>query len=118
MSDPGTISGFGNGEIVGELVMENGVDVKSCENLVISQKAPDIGVTDKSSANLSDVYGQDDSAPVRKICCSTQDENNFSVFCNSQEDPLKCRHDKCIDIIASTGDINPLMVVKPLILQE
>lgn len=111
MSDPDTISGFGNGEIVGELVMENGVDVKSCENLVILQKAPDIGVTGKSSANISDVYDQNNSAPVHKICCTTQDENNFSVFCNSQEDPLQCRHDTCIDISASTRDFNPLVVV-------
>lgn len=111
MSGPDTISGFGNGEIVGELVMENGIDVKSCENLVISQKAPDMGVTGKSSANISDVYGQDDSAPVHKICCNTQDENNFSVFCNSQEDPVQCQHDTCIDISASTGDFNPLVVV-------
>jgi hypothetical protein len=111
MSGPDTISGFGNGEIVGELVMENGIDVKSCENLVISQKAPDIGVTGKSSANISDVYDQDDSAPVRKICCNTQDENNFSVFCNSQEDPVQYQHDTCIDISASTCDFNPLVVV-------
>jgi hypothetical protein len=111
MSDPDTISGFGNGEVVGELVVENGIDVKSCENLVIWQKTPDIGVTGKSSSNISDVNDQDNSAPVRKICCTTQDENNFSVFCNSQEDPQQCQHDTCIDISASTGDFNPLVVV-------
>lgn len=104
ISDPDTISTFGNGEIVGELVTENGVDVNSCENLVILQKAPDIGVTGKSSANISDVCDQDNSAPLSKIGCTTQAESNFNVFCNSQEDPLQCRHDTFIDISASTGD--------------
>jgi hypothetical protein len=111
MSRLNIISSSENGETGGELIVENGVDVNSCENSVILQKAPDIGVTDKSSANMSDVYDQDDSAPVSKICCSTQNENNFIVFCNSQEDPLQCLHDTFIDISASAGEFNPLVVV-------
>jgi hypothetical protein len=111
VSDPDTVSTSENSETVGELILENGVNVNSCENSVVSQKAPDIGIADKSSTNMSVVYDQDDSTHGSKICCTTQDENNFSVFCNSQEDPLQCLHDTFIDISAITGDFNPLVVV-------
>jgi hypothetical protein len=110
-SGPGAISGAENGETLGELIMENGVEVNSCENIVALRKAPDIGVTGKFSANVSNVYDLDDSPPASKICCTTQDENSLGVFCDMQVDPLQCLHDTFIDITATTGDFDSLVVV-------
>jgi hypothetical protein len=115
VSSPDTISSLGNDERVGELIVQNGVSVNSCENLVGAPKVPDtydislrnMGVMGKSSADISNVHLLDSS--VSKISCTTQDESSFSVVCVSQENPLQCLHDTFIALHASQGDLTPRM---------
>jgi hypothetical protein len=100
---------------VGELTVQNGVSVNSCENLVVAPKVPDthhvspknVGVMGKSSADVSNVHHLDDS--VNKLSCIAQDENSFSVICHNQENPLQCLHDTFIAVHANQGDLNPRM---------
>ncbi|PNF29618.1 hypothetical protein B7P43_G16738 [Cryptotermes secundus] len=113
VSSPDTASSLGNYERAGEITVQNGVGVNSCENIIVTPKVPDtddvsprnMGVMGKSSPDVSTVHLVDSS--VNKISCITQDESSFSVVCHSQENPLQCLHDTFIAIHANQGDLNP-----------
>jgi hypothetical protein len=115
-SRPDTVSSLGNDERVGELTVQNGVSVNSCENSVVAPKVPDahdvsprnMGVMGKSSADISNVHHLDSS--VNKISCIAQDESSFNVVRHSQENPLQCLHDTFIAIHVNQGDLNPRRV--------
>jgi hypothetical protein len=82
VSSPDTICSFRNDERVSELTVESGVNVSSCENLVVAPKVPDahevtlnnISVPGKSSAN---------TAAINKISCTTHNDSSFSMVCDS-----------------------------------
>jgi hypothetical protein len=115
VSSPDTMSSQGNDERVGELTVQNGVSVNSCENLVVDPKVPDthdvsprnMGIMGKSSADISNVHHVDSS--VNKISCIAQNESSFNVIRHSQENPLQCLHDTFFAIHANQDDLNPRM---------
>jgi hypothetical protein len=107
-----TICNLGNDERVGEHVIESGVSVSGCENLVVAPKMPDthditlssVGGSGKSSADTSDIHHLDNPSAVNKMSCTTQDESSYSMVCDSQENPLQCLHDTFFAVYANSGD--------------
>ncbi|XP_069691221.1 uncharacterized protein [Periplaneta americana] len=107
VSSSDTICSFGNDDRMGELLVESGLNVSSCENVVVAPKVPEtcditlsnVGVTGKSSANTSHVHHLDSSTGTNKI---SQDESSFNMVCDNQENPLQCLHDTFV-----AGDMTP-----------
>ncbi|PSN35081.1 hypothetical protein C0J52_17294 [Blattella germanica] len=120
VSSSDTICSFGTDDRVGELIVESGLSVSSCENLVVAPKVPDsqdtsialssMGVIGKPSGNTSHVCHMDSSSVSNKIPCNSQGEDSFAVVCDSQENPLQCLHDTFLAVHASSNNLNPGMV--------
>ena len=102
LSSSDTICTVGTDDRVEELIVESGLSVSSCENLVVAPKLPDIalnsGGVDKPSGNTSHVEG---SSPSDKIPCG---EGSFSMVCEHQENPLQCLHDTFVTVHTNSND--------------